>query len=177
MKKFINIIFSFFKYVLLIVAFGITLFIILKLYTRLNKNLTDSINIFLPYFILLVLFVISICLSRDYVRNNIFFNITCCLVFSTNIIVCLRAIFDTNMLFNTIQKMGVNFNYFNDYLSFNKIMLYGLCIVNFLFLFIPNNEEEPIKEKIKIENVGNDSQNNKEDEVIIKKIELDDEII
>ena len=37
--------------------------------------------------------------------------------------------------------MGVNFNYFNDYLAFNRIMLYGLIIANIVFMFIPNDVE------------------------------------
>ena len=44
MKRLINSLFGFFKYVLLVIAFGLTLFIILRMYTRLNKSLTESIT-------------------------------------------------------------------------------------------------------------------------------------
>ncbi len=169
MKKLLNVLFSFLKYILLLAAFGSTLFVVLKLYTRLEKDITQSLNVFLPYFVLLVMFVISFCLNREYVRKNIFFNITCCLVFGTNLVVIYRAIFDTNMLFNSIQKMGVNFNYFNDYLAFNNIMLYGLAVSNLVFMFIPNDMAayKSVK-KVKISNNKSDKKGKK---VISKKDE------
>lgn len=139
MKKIFNLLFSFMKYVLLLISFGFTLFLVLKLYARLEKNIKDSISIFVPYILLLILFLINICLNRAYVRKNLFYNITCCFVFTTNIFVAYRAMFDTNMIFNSIQKMGINFNYFNDYLSFNNTMLYGLSIANIVFMIIPNS--------------------------------------
>ncbi len=159
MKKIVNGLLSFFKYIFLLLSFGLTLFIILKMYTRLNKSLTSAVVIFIPYFILLVLFLINSFLKREGVIKNLFYNMTATLVFFTNTFVCLRAIFDKNMLFNEIQKMGVNFNYFNDYLSFNRIMLYGLIIGNIVFMFIPTQskkksiidiEEEQIAKKIEI---------------------------
>ena len=141
MKKIINIILSLLKYVLLIAAFALTLFIILKMNMRLNKSLADSVFIFVPYGILLLLFILNGFLNKKAITENLFYNLTSVLVFCTNVVVGLRAIFDTNMLYNAIQKMGVNFNYFNDYLAFNRIMLYGLIIANIVFMFIPNDVE------------------------------------
>ncbi len=141
MKKVINIILSLLKYVLLIAAFALTLFIILKMNMRLNKSLADSVFIFVPYGILLLLFILNGFLNKKAITENLFYNLTSVLVFCTNVVVGLRAIFDTNMLYNAIQKMGVNFNYFNDYLAFNRIMLYGLIIANIVFMFIPNDVE------------------------------------
>ena len=158
MKKLLNLLFSFLKYLLLLIAFGSTLFLILKFNARLNKNIKDSISVFIPYILLFILFILNICLDRKYVKKNIFYNITCCLVCATNIVVAYRAMFDTNMVFHSIQKSGVNFNYFNDYLSFNNIMLYGLSIANIVFMIIPNNydsKEESFLESIDI-NTSND---------------------
>ena len=118
MKKVINIILSLLKYVLLIAAFALTLFIILKMNMRLNKSLADSVFIFVPYGILLLLYILNGFLNKKAITENLFYNLTSVLVFCTNVVVGLRAIFDTNMLYNAIQKMGVNFNYFNDYLAF-----------------------------------------------------------
>lgn len=142
MKKVINVMLSVLKYFLLMVAFSLTLFIILKLNDRLDKSITDSISIFIPFGILLLLFILNFALNRRQVLDNLFFNLTCCLVFSANIVVCLRTIFDKNMVFNEIQKMGVNFNFFNDYLSFNKIMFFGLIIADLIFMFLPNNDKK-----------------------------------
>ena len=135
MKKIINGLCSFLKYVCLIISFGLTLFIILRMYTRLNKSLTEAIFIFLPYFLLLI-------------------------------------------LFNNIQKMGVNFNYFNDYLSFNRIMLYGLIIANIVFMFLPTHKDKDRVDKVKEKEVKLKSDTtNKEESKVVKKVEVDSELI
>lgn len=159
MKRLLNLLFSFLKYILLLIAFGLSLFLVLKLNARLDKNIKDSISVFIPYILLFILFILNICLDRKYVKKNIFYNITCCLVCATNIVVAYRAMFDTNMVFNSIQKSGVNFNYFNDYLSFNNIMLYGLSIANIVFMIIPNNYDS--KEESFLEDSNIIIQNNR----------------
>lgn len=161
MKKIVNGLLSFLKYLFLLLSFGLTLFIILKMYTRLNKSLDSAVVIFIPYLILLLLFLINSFLRREGVTKNLFYNMTATLVFLTNIFVCLRAIFDQYMLFNGIQKMGVNFNYFNDYLSFNRIMLYGLIIGDIVFMFVPATDWKKSLDEIS-------------DEVIARKIEVND---
>ena len=165
MKRLINGLCSFLKYVLLIVSFGLTLFIILRMYVRLNKSLDESIVIFLPYILLLMLFVINSIFKREGITKNLFYNLTAALVFATNVYVCYRAIFDKNMLFNGIQKMGVNFNYFNDYLSFNRIMLYGLIGANLVFMLLPVSK----KKKVVVDSVN--------DVNIVKKVDVDQELI
>lgn len=165
MKRLLNAVLSFLKYLLLVLAFGSTLFVILKLYTRLEKDITESISVFLPYLVLLIMFVISFCLNREYVRKNMFFNVTCCLVFLTNLVVVYRAIFDTNMLFNGIQKMGVNFNYFNDYLAFNNIMIYGLAVSNLVFIFMPNDSNV---KKVRIPTI----KKNKKDKKTLEEVKI-----
>ena len=142
MKKIINSILSVLKYLLLMAAFSLTLFIILKLNDRLEKSMVESISVFIPFGIMLLLFILNFALDKKSVTDNLFFNLTCCLVFSANIVVCLRSIFDKNMLFNGIQKMGINFNFFNDYLSFNKIMFFGLIIADLIYMFIPNKDDK-----------------------------------
>ncbi len=178
MKKIINGLCSFLKYVCLIISFGLTLFIILRMYTRLNKSLTEAIFIFLPYFLLLILFIVNSFWKKEGVTKNIFYNITATLVFATNIFVCYRAVFDKNMLFNNIQKMGVNFNYFNDYLSFNRIMLYGLIIANIVFMFLPTHKDKDRVDKVKEKEVKLKSDTtNKEESKVVKKVEVDSELI
>ncbi len=145
MKRVVNALCSFFKYILLIAAFGLTLYIILKLNARLEKNITDSTFIFIPYGILILLFILNIALNRKAVTKNIFFNITAVVIFATNIMVCLRTMYDEGMLFNLIQGRHANFVYFNDNLPFTRIMLFGLIIADIVFMFVPNSylEEDP----------------------------------
>lgn len=177
MKKVFNWLFSFLKYVLLLLSFGLTLFIILRMYSRLNKSLNSAIVIFIPYFILLFLFLLTSIFKREGITKNLFYNMTANLVFITNIFVCFRAIYDKNMLFNEIQKMGVNFNYFNDYLSFNRIMLYGLIIGNIVFLFIPSrSKEEYIVDLEKKAEINKRKEIEDNEDKVAKKIENNKEI-
>ena len=55
-------------------------------------------------------------------------------------------------------------------------MLYGLIIANILFMLIPNGYLSNVTvEKLKSSKKNNDNKNT--EEIIIKKIEMDDEII
>ena len=113
MKKILNGIFMFLKFILLILGFGLSFFIVLSMYKRVDKNLVESIPIFTPYIIILLIFFINIIFGQKSVNRNLFYNLTCCLVFSCIVIVCLRAILDKNMLLNSI--MGYNINFYSFY--------------------------------------------------------------
>lgn len=150
MKKILNGTFMFLKFILLILGFGLSFFIVLSMYKRVDKNLVESIPIFTPYIIILLIFFINIIFGQKSVNRNLFYNLTCCLVFSCIVIVCLRAILDKNMLLNSIMGYNINFSYFNDFISFMKIMLYGLSLAN-IFFMIHEKEEKPIATKIDLE--------------------------
>ena len=150
MKKILNGSFMFLKFILLILGFGLSFFIVLSMYKRVDKNLVESIPIFTPYIIILLIFFINIIFGQKSVNRNLFYNLTCCLVFSCIVIVCLRAILDKNMLLNSIMGYNINFSYFNDFISFMKIMLYGLSLAN-IFFMIHEKEEKPIATKIDLE--------------------------
>ena len=150
MKKILNGSFMFLKFILLILGFGLSFFIVLSMYKRVDKNLVESIPIFTPYIIILLIFFINIIFGQKSVNRNLFYNLTCCLVFSCIVIVCLRAILDKNMLLNSIMGYNINFSYFNDFIPFMKIMLYGLSLAN-IFFMIHEKEEKPIATKIDLE--------------------------
>ena len=150
MKKILNGIFMFLKFILLILGFGLSFFIVLSMYKRVDKNLVESIPIFTPYIIILLIFFINIIFGQKSVNRNLFYNLTCCLVFSCIVIVCLRAILDKNMLLNSIMGYNINFSYFNDFIPFMKIMLYGLSLAN-IFFMIHEKEEKLIATKIDLE--------------------------
>lgn len=134
MKKIMNHLFLTVKFFLLVLAFGITLYIVLSMYKRVNKDIINSLPIFIPYIVLLLLFFINITLGQKSVNDNLFYNLTCCIVFSTICFVGLRSIFDKNMILNEIMGYNINFSYFSDFISFMKIMIYGLIIGNFSFM-------------------------------------------
>lgn len=150
MKKMINAILLGLRYVLFLGAFAISFYIILSMYRRLGKNMIESINIFIPYAILLIIFFINIIFRQKSVNNNLFYNLTCCLVFSTTIVVGIRAIYDTNMILNKVMGYNINFIYFSDYIAFMKLLVYGLCISNLLFMICLKEKSVQAKNNIEV---------------------------
>ncbi len=141
MKKIINILFYVLKFILLLASFGLTLMIIVRMNVRLEKSFMTTIDIFIPFLLLLILFIINLILKQKGVTHNIFYNITCCLVFATIIYVCYRAFSDKNMVLNEKYGYDIDFNYFNNFVSYLKIMLYGLGVGNIFFMFYDKEKD------------------------------------
>lgn len=150
MKKILNGILMVLKFILLILGFGLSFFIILSMYKRIDKNIIESIPIFIPFILVLFLFFINIIMNQKSVNSNIFYNLTCCLVFGCILVAGLRSVLDKNMLLNSIMGYNINFSYFSDFIAFMKIMLYGLSLAN-IFFMIHEKEEKPIATKIDLE--------------------------
>ena len=134
MVKILNLIFSFLKFILLVIGFGVSFFIVLSMYSRVGRSIISSIYIFLPFVILLILYTINHLFHQNVVTQNIFYNVTSVLVFTVINFVCYRAIFDKQMILNEIMGYGINFSYFEDFLPFMQILIYGLITSNVLFL-------------------------------------------
>ena len=147
MKRIFNGLFYGLKFLLLIGAFGLTLFILIRMNIRLEKDMMSILPQFIPFIILLVLFIINMILRQVGVSKNLFYNLTCCLVFTTIILVGCRAVLDTNMVLNAKYGYGIDFNFFDNFLPYIKIMLYGLIIADILFMFREKDKE--IEEKSK----------------------------
>ena len=71
MKKIINWILLVLKYILFLGAFASSFYIVLSMYRRLNKDMIESISIFIPYAILLILFFINIIFRQKSVNQNV----------------------------------------------------------------------------------------------------------
>ena len=84
MKKLLNILFCIFKYIFFIISFISSLYIVIIMGVKYNKSYFDIFFMFVPYLILLLLFILNIFLKNDKVNKNIFYNITCFLVFLVN---------------------------------------------------------------------------------------------
>lgn len=86
------------------------------------------------------------------INDNIFYNLTCCLVFFCICLISIRSLFDRNMVLNEIMGYDINFSYYGDFIVFMKIMMYGLFISNILFIFTGNKNKgkEAQKEKIEV---------------------------
>ena len=121
------------------------------MYQRVDKDIIESSIIFLSYFILFFVYILNIIL-RQSIRENIFYNITSCLVFVTTLVVGFRSILDTNMILNSIMGYNINFSFFSDYIPFMNILMYGLIISNIFFMFTDvKKEENVIAKKVEIE--------------------------
>ena len=158
MKKVLNNFFYLLKYILFFISLGLTFYIILGMYSRIEKNYFNCINIFIPYLLILVIFCINFIRNQKVVINNIFYNITCVLVFSIIVLVSLRALFDRNMILNQIMGYNINFSYFSDFLVFMKIMLYGLFFGNIFLLISDLPIKEDTKDNVK-DNIFEDDSN------------------
>ena len=149
MIKILNLIFSFLKFILLIISFGVSFFIVLSMDSRVGRSIMSSIYIFLPFVILLVLYTVNYLFHQKAVTQNIFYNITSVLVFTVINFVCYRAIFDKQMVLNEIMGYGINFSYFEDFMPFMQILIYGLIISNISFL-VGNSKIKSKNPKIEV---------------------------
>ena len=134
MEKVLSRLFGFLKFILLVIAFGLTFYGIMVTYARLEKPLTDAVPVFLPFAFVLVMFFVSMFIGSKNVKDNLLFNFVSVAVFLITIIICLRSMFDTNMIL--FKRYGINYNptFLTDNLSAIKAMLYMLGASNILLL-------------------------------------------
>ena len=144
MKKIFNGLFYGLKFLLLIAAFALALFIFIRMNMRLNKDIISVLPQFVPFLLLLILFIINMIFRQEGVTKCLFYNLTCCLVLTTIVLVSLRAILDTNMVLNGKYGYGIDFNFFDNFLAYIDMMVYGLIISNILFMF---KEKDNIKDE------------------------------
>lgn len=135
MKKIFNGLFYGLKFLLLIAALGLTLFVLIRMNVRLEKNMMSILPELIPFVLLLILFIVNMIFKQKGVTKCLFYNLTCCLVLTTIVLVSLRAIMDTNMVLNGKYGYGIDFNFFDNFLAYIDIMVYGLSIANILFMF------------------------------------------
>ena len=154
MKRIFNGLFYGLKFLLLIAAFALSLFIFIRMNMRLNKDIVSVLSQFIPFLLLLVLFIVNMIFKQEGVTKCLFYNLTCCLVLTTIVLVSLRSIMDTNMVLNGKYGYGIDFNFFDNFLAYIDIMLYGLIISNILFMF---KEKDKVKDKEIQNNTDNKS--------------------
>ena len=149
MIKIINFFLSFLKFILLIIGFGVSFFIVLSMYNRVGRSIVSSFTFFLPFIILIILYTINYIFHQNVVTQNIFYNISSVLVFVVINFVCYRAIFDKQMILNEIMGYGINFSYFEDFMPFMQILIYALIISNISFL-VGNSKIKSKNPKIEV---------------------------
>ena len=82
----------------------------------------------IPFALLLILFIVNMIFKQKGVNENIFYNLTCCLVLATIVCVALRAVLDTNMVLNEKYGYGVDFNFFDNFIVFMRFKIECLSI-------------------------------------------------
>ena len=147
MEKILAKLFGFLKYLLLIIAFGLVFFGIMKTYARLDKSLVEAFDIFLPFALVLVMFIANLFVKNKHVNDNLFFNFVSVLAFLVIILVCFRALFDTNMILWSKYNIEFNPAYFADNLSLVQALLYMVFGAN-VVLFICGIVDRDKKRKI-----------------------------
>ena len=139
MTKIINKLLYILKNILFPITFIATIYIIIFMFKRLEKDifgasLIEFIQIVLPFILLLILNLITIFLNTKEVKNNIFYNITSFLVMLVISVFCYRALMDKNMFLWYKYGYNINFNYFADQVAPIKVMLYGLSLSSILLM-------------------------------------------
>lgn len=147
MKNIVNKIFYVLKFILLILSFALSLLIIVKMYERLGKSLKESLSFFLPFLAIFIVFSINMVADQKAVKDNMFFNITSCLVLLVITYIGYRTIFDKNMIINSYMGYGMSFNYYSEAVPSIKMLLYGLVITDIFLMFI-KEEKKPIPIKL-----------------------------
>ena len=134
MKDILCKIFGFFKYVLLVISFWLVFYGIMVTYGRLEKPLTDAVYVFFPFAFVLTLFLVTLISRSKSIGESLLFNFVAVFVFLVIIIICLRAMFDNNMIL--FYRYGINYNpaFFSDNLSAIEAMLYMVGGANVIFL-------------------------------------------
>ena len=135
MNKIINKTLFYIKIMLIVIAFSITLYILLMRMDINGLSTWSIFPLFIPLLLVLIVFVFSFFLNIT--KDNIFFNLVCVLVLLAIIIIDCRTIFDHNI----ISAYKINLNYFDLQISNIKIMLYLTFISNILLMIYEKNEK------------------------------------
>ena len=119
------------KIILLLIAFSITLYILLLKMDYYGNNILSIIPLFIPLFLVLVIMVVSFFMNIG--NKNIFFNISSFLSLVAIIIIDFRTLFDKNIINN--YGAVVNFTFFDMQSAKLMFMLYLVFICNLLLCY------------------------------------------
>lgn len=144
----------------------------MAMYQRLEKNILDALDIFIPYVFLLILLLLNHILKQKYVTSNIFYNITCCLVFSLFIFVSYRAMFDNYMILSLKNSYNMSFYYFSDMISPFKALLYLLIVSNICLIIVGSLSKREVQ--LVEDNYSTNSKNKNKERVSNKKKDNND---
>ena len=139
MVKIFNKIFSILKLLLLVASFVLSLYIMLNMYESLEKDpfgkdFMEFIGVLIPFFCLLIVYVINITFKQKSINDNIFYNITCFIILLTILYMGIRSLMDSNLVLWHKTAYHINFDYFADQIFQIKAMLFGLFVTDILLI-------------------------------------------
>ena len=119
------------KVILLLLVFTLILYILLSMNDYYGNQIINLVLICLPLLMVLIIFVISYFFKEG--DNNTFFNVGCLLSLIAILVVCIRTIFDKNMVL--WMRGNLNFYYFQNQMTQIKILSYCIFIGNLLLIY------------------------------------------
>ena len=131
MLNLINKILFYGKIILHIIVFCLTLYILFRMYDYYKDNVMNIFMVFLPMLLVSIVFVISFFFDKG--NKNVFFNLANFLVLLSIAIICLRTMFDKNMIMGI--KDGINYYYFQNQIREIKLLCYLMFLGNSLLIY------------------------------------------
>ena len=131
MQDLINMGLFYLKVIVLLIAFSLSLYISFMRVDYYNQSILNIIPLFLPFLLLLILFVFQFAFNKN--NGNLLNNLSCVLAFIAIIIICIRTIFDSNII-NSFGKLS--FDFFTNQEVRMKLLLYLMLVGNLCLLYL-----------------------------------------
>ena len=163
MSNIFSKLFFYLRYILIVVAFLLIFWGITFTYQRLEKPLSESFNVLLPFVLVFVVFIVNLFVAKRDCSENLLFNFGTVLILLVVILVGLRAKFDTNMLIYYKYNISYNSAYLADNLAMIESMLYIIFGSNVLFIIgnCFNKKEKEQDKKTSVKMIDNKKINGK----------------
>ena len=139
MSKIISKICFYLKMFFLLISFSFALYISFLKMEFASSSVLTILPIFIPFFILLILFVFDLFLDRK--ESNLYCDLASTLAFITITIITLRTIFDKNII---AYPAGFNINFYNMQEGIIKILLYLMIIGNICLILYQKGKKVKI---------------------------------
>lgn len=131
MQDIINKVLFYLKIFLLLISFSIIMYILFMMYTDYDISILRILLMFLSFFLVLVIFVVSLFFNVGY--KNTMLNVASFLSLVAIFIISYRTLFDQNMVMWV--KHRVNYYYFENQMFQIEILCWSIFIGNFLLIY------------------------------------------
>lgn len=130
---------SFTNVLLLVISFFFCLYINVHMNVELGnnpfgRNIGQFFVSLIPFVLLMIMLFINLVNNHKKINSSIIYKVIS--IFGIIVIIFMecRALFDKNMVLLFKTSSNINFDYFTDQLLPIKLILYGLCLVNIIYI-------------------------------------------